>query len=548
MGTYRNNGSSTQRRKGAKAQEDAPVMAAGDAVLVDTGAYVEMQERLAALEWTLESMDWRLMTAQADQEFSRNGLATITELSRIMAIKNPLIKRSVAVQRLYVFGQGFTVRAEEPAIDDALTVFYEDPKNAVELGQQEMSAKEVELQVTGNLFFCLFINRASGRVRLRTVPFEEIQDVVCDPDDARTPWFYLRTWTETRLDMQTGAQEVSTEEAYYPDWRYDPVQKPAFIGSRPVMWESPIFHVKVGSFSNWKFGLSEVYAAIDWAKAYKEFLEDWASIVRAYRRFAFQLQQPGGKSAVMAAKTKLASSSSGDGTITNPAPVVGSTFISGEGVKLEAVRTSGATVSAEDGRRIMLMVAASMNLPETFYGDASVGSLATAKSLDRPTELAMKDRQSLWADTLNAIHDFVLLWQVKAPQGSLRGLGTIARTVEEGVTYERVVWNEGVEPRVETTFPPLVQEDVPAVIGAMVDAATLRGQALAGTVDLRTLSSMLLSALGVGDVDQVIDRMFPEGARGAGRGAEETTPAAEAAMVEAVRELREAIGRLEIGE
>ena len=399
MGTYRNNGSSTQRRKGAKAQEDAPVMAAGDAVLVDTGAYVEMQERLAALEWTLESMDWRLMTAQADQEFSRNGLATITELSRIMAIKNPLIKRSVAVQRLYVFGQGFNVRADEPALDDALTAFYEDPKNVVELGQQEMSAKEVELQVSGNLFFCLFVNRASGRVRVRTVPFEEIDDIICDPNDARTPWYYRRLWTETTFDVQTGAQSVESMTAYYPDWRYDPVQKPAFIGSHPVMWEAPIFHVKVGSFAHWKFGLSEVYAAIDWAKAYKEFLEDWASIVRAYRRFAFQLQQPGGKSAVMAAKSKLASSASGDGTITNPAPVVGSTFIAGENVKLEAVRTSGATVSAEDGRRIMLMVAASMNLPETFFGDASVGSLATAKSLDRPTELAMRDRQMLWIDT-----------------------------------------------------------------------------------------------------------------------------------------------------
>ena len=512
----------------------------GDAVLLEVGEYAVMQERLAALEWALESMDWRALTAQADQEFSRPGLATITELSRIMAIKNPLIKRGVAVQRLYVFGQGFTVRAEEPAIDDALTAFYEDPKNAVEFGQQEMSAKEVELQVTGNVFFCLFVNRGSGRVRVRTVPFEEVQDVICDPDDARTPWFYLRSWTENRFDMQTGALEMSTQEAYYPDWRYDPVQKPAFIGSRPVMWESPIYHVKVGSFSSWKFGLSEVYAAIDWAKAYKEFLEDWASIVRAYRRFAFQLQQPGGKSAVMAAKSKLASSASGDGTITNPAPVVGSTFISGEGVKLEAVRTSGATVSAEDGRRIMLMVAAATNLPETFFGDASVGSLATAKSLDRPTELAMKDRQSLWVDVLNAIHDFVLLWQVKAPTGSLRGLGTIQQVVEEGARYERVIWNADVEPRVETVFPPLVQDDTAAMIGAMVDAATLRGQALAGTVDLRTLSAMLLTALGVGDVDQVIDRMFPDGEPPAN---ETTMPAAEA-MVEAVRELRWAIAGL----
>ncbi len=509
--------------------------------MVEAGAYVEMQERLAALEWTLETMDWRLLSAQADQEFSRQGLNTITEFSRIMAVKNPLVKRGVTVQRLYVFGQGFTVRAEEPALDEALTAFYDDPKNAVELSQQELSAKEVELQVSGNLFFCLFVNRTSGRVRVRTVPFEEVQDVVCDPNDAKTPWYYRRVWTENSIDLVTGAQEVRSREAYYPDWRYDPVSKPERIGALPVMWESPIFHVKVGSFSSWKFGLSEVYASIDWAKAYKEFLEDWASIVRAYRRFAFQLSQPGGKSAVMAAKSKLASSVGNDGTITNPAPVVGSTFVAGENVKLEAVRTSGATVSAEDGRRLLLMVAASLNLPETFFGDASVGSLATAKSLDRPTELGMKDRQSLWADTLNAIHDFVLFWQVKAPQGSLRGMGTVERVVEEGAAFERVVWNEDVSPRVETTFPPLVQADAPAMVAAMVDAATLRGQALAGTVDVRTLSAMLLSTLGVADVDQVIERMFPDGETGR---EEAGTPAAEAAMVEAVRELREAIGRL----
>jgi hypothetical protein len=115
--------------------------------------------------------------------------------------------------------------------------------------------------------------------------------------------------------------------------------------------------------------------------------------------------------------------------------------------------------------------------------------------------------------------------------------------VEGGQFSERVRWNEDVAPRVEVTFPPLVQGDAPALIGAMVDAATLRGQALAGTVDMRTLSAMLLNALGVADTDQVVDRMFPEG--GSERG-ETTTPAAEAAMVEAVRELREAIGRLEI--
>lgn len=497
---------------------------------------IEMQERLAALEWAFESLDWRVLSAQSEQEFSRQGLRDITEFSRIMALKNPLIKRSVGVQRLYVWGQGYNVRAETPELDDALTAFYADERNVTELSQRAMAEKEVELQVSGNLFLALFVNRASGRVRLRSIPFEEIDDILCDPDDVRTPRYYLRTWTEQRMDTQSGALSYEQRQAYYPDWRYDPVAKPESIGGRPVMWDTALCHVKVGGYAHWKFGLSEVYASIDWAKAYKEFLEDWASIVRAYRKFAFQLTQPGGKTAIQAAKAKLESGA----PVTNPAPVAGSTFIAGEGVKLEAVRTNGATVSAEDGRRLLLMVAASAGLPETFFGDASIGTLATAKSLDRPTELQMRDRQNLWVDVLNALHGYVLLWQVKAPQGTLRGLGTVERTVEDGQAFERVVWNEDISPRVAVEFPPLVQNDTPAMVGAMVDAATLRGQALAGTIDLQTLSGMMLSALGVQDTDQILARLFPDG---------ETpeTPAqtaTEAAMIEAVKELREAIAAL----
>lgn len=508
----------------------------GAASLLEAAEVVEMQERLAALEFALESLDWRLLSAQADQEFSRVGLRDITEFSRIMALKNPLIKRSVAVQRLYVFGQGFNVRAETPELDEALTTFYDDVRNVAELSQQEMASKEVELQVSGNLFFALFVNRLNGRVRLRSIPFEEIEEVICDPDDGKTPWFYRRLWVEHHIDMFSGATSQESMQAFYPDWRYDPISKPPAIGSTPIKWETSICHVKVNGFSHWRFGLSEVYASIDWAKAYKEFLEDWASIVRAYRKFAFQLTQPGGKSAVMAAKARLETGA----PVSNPAPAAGSTFIAGEGVKLEAVRTNGATVSAEDGRRLLLMVAASAGLPETFYGDASIGTLATAKSLDRPTELQMRDRQNLWVDVLNAIHDFVLLWQVKAPQGTLRGLGTIERTVEDKQNFERVLWNEDVSPRVAVEFPPLVQSDTPSMVGAMVDAATLRGQALAGTVDLPTLAGMLLSTLGVQDVDQVLDRLFPDGE--APEPSE--TSASEAAMVEAVRELRGAIAAL----
>lgn len=61
-----------------------------------------MQESLTRLEQTLYDESWRRLSMDADQEFSRPGLNEIIKLSRLMKLKNPLIGRGVAVQRLYV--------------------------------------------------------------------------------------------------------------------------------------------------------------------------------------------------------------------------------------------------------------------------------------------------------------------------------------------------------------------------------------------------------------------------------------------------------------
>jgi len=206
------------------------------------------------------------------------------------------------------------------------------------------------------------------------------------------------------------------------------------------------------------------------------------------------------------------------------------------------VRTAGATTSAEDGRRLLLMVAASMGLPESFFGDVSVGTLATARSLDRPTELKMRSRQTLWADVIEDILAYVVEWAVRAPNGDLKGSiqeeedGTPAvylSPVEDPLTGELVERDMTIS----VTFPSILEHDVAASVDAIVKAGTLGAAGMAaGTIDMRTLSRMLLSALGEQDVDALLDVIYPpEDEEG-----EEPTPEA-ATMVEAVRELREAI-------
>ena len=480
--------------------------------LANENNYDLFTEQLAELELALEDVGWLRLGGESLEEFSRDGLSAITRLSRLYYLKSPLIKRGVNVQTYYVWGQGMTVDIDDEEINEVIQEFRDDDGNRAALtSRQSQEIKERELQTDGNLFFVLFTNEATGKVRVRSIPFSEIANVIRNPDDNQEPWYYERKYMHEEVSLETGAAAQKEITEYYPDWKYHPKSKPKTINEKPVHWDRPVYHVKVGGFSNWKFGVSEVYAAIDWAKAYKEFLEDWASITRAYRRFAFQMTGMKSKAEIAAVKSKMSStyaSAGGTGAETTPPPVTGSIAMFTEGRELKPVRTAGATVSADDGRRIMLMVCAAQGLPETFYGDVSVGTLATAKSLNRPTELQMLSRQTLWGNIYEEIFDYVLMQQIRATGGALRGKGIVAEEEEFGNTEYKIVWNDEV--KVDIDFPPIIERDIDKLISSIVDAATLKGHMDAGTFERRDLTRMLLVALGEEDIDETLDALYPE--------------------------------------
>jgi hypothetical protein len=534
-----------------------------------------LQERLAELELAMEDQGWTRIDAGAGDthEFDRAALRSIGRMARLMYLKNPLIKRGVDVQTAYVFGQGVTIHGRAEAVNEVVQAFLDDAKNKAELtSHQARMLKEAELALFGNIFLVLFTNQTNGRVRVRSIPVDEVEDVITNPEDAKEPWYYKRCWRVRELEEASGEIKWVNRTAYYPDWRHRPqkARRPQAIGGQPVLWDSPVYHVKVGALSDMRFGLSEVYAALDWARAYKDFLEDWATIVRAYSRFAWKMTTQGGKRGVAAAKGKLGTTL-GTGTgyaETNPSPTVGSTFIGAEGTNMEPIRTAGATTSAEDGRRMLLMVAATVGFPETFFGDSSVGTLATAKSLDRPTELKIRSRQTLWADIYRDILSYVIEQAVRALKGLLHDLGNVTDE-DDGtpiITLDKDAAGKEMSADVDVLFPPILEHDITETINATISAATLNGQQPAGTMDLKTLSRLLLTSLGVDDIDAILDLLYPEGANiipaprqpaaaeaparlqpqgEEGEADEEEAPAeqpaAEAMMVEAVRELRAAL-------
>ena len=483
-----------------------------------------LQETITELSLSIEDRQWIALNKIVG-DFDRSQLTDIWALSRLMYLKNPLINRAVNLQSYYVWGQGWSIAAASPLVDERVQAFLDDPQNRAELtSHQARTLKEVDLQVYGNLFFVRFTDRESGAVQVRTIPCTEVTEIIANPDDRRDIWYYRREWVQSMLDEATGLISQHSLVTYYPDWQHQVPngRRPDTIGNKPVLWESPIYHVKVGGLTDMQFGVPETYQAIDWARAYKSFLEDWATIVRAYARFAWYLRVPS-KEGVAAAKARFGTTlgvggSSGE---TNPPPVVGSMLIGQEGYEPAPIRTAGATTHADDARRLLLMVCAAMGLPETFFGDASTGTLATAKSLDRPTELKFRDRQMLWADIFRNI------------------LGYVVDTAQEALVNPLPKidpeTDEDLDEHLDITFPPILEHDVEQSVRAIVSAATLDGKPLAGTIpDMETLSRMLLTALGEQNTDELLAAMFPE---------EEISSEAKT-FVAAIGELREAIANV----
>ena len=492
-------------------------------------------ERLVELELAIEDQGWMSIGGFGDNDFSREKLRVIGRNARLFYLKNPLINRGVNVQVYYVFGQGVNIRAEDETVNEVVQAFLDDARNQAEFtSQQSMEMKERELRILGNLFFVFFTEPKTGRVTARTIPVDEIEEVVCDPEDAKAPWMYKRMWASA-----SGAQQTE----YYPDWRFAPPSKPATApDGKRVNWDMPVYHVKTGGLPDMRFGVSEIYSALDWAKAYTQFLEDWATLTRAYSRFSHRMSLPT-KSDLAAAKTRLNTTMGASSGETNPKPLVGSMALTTPGVDISPMRIGGANVSAEDGRRMLLMVAAAVGLPETFFGDVSVGTLATANSLDRPTELKMVSRQTLWSNVFGNILDWVILQAVKA--GALSG--TVTPEIDGTPIVELEIDPKTGDPRDATvlvTFPPILEHDIGAGVDAVVKAATLDGKASTGWLDERELARMLLDALGETEIDAMLDRLYPPDEEG-----EPKEPAPETEeFVMALRDLREAVRVIISGE
>ena len=450
-------------------------------------------ESMAELELSRDSAGWQKLGEQANRDFTRDGLRKAGAQGRVMGIANTLIKRGRAIRYAYVWGQGLDISARDSAVNDVVQAFLDDESNRESFtGTQARQQREGALYDEGNHFRAHFTDPLTGRVQVRTILADEIDDIVTDPEDRTVPWYYIRSWTEQEVS-KTGTVTSAPRKAAYPALKYQPATRPKKLrlGSEEieVQWDAPVKHLKVNAIEGGKFGIGDSYASLPWAMGYKNFQEDWTQLMRALARIAF----------ITSSKTKSAAQQKRAQLQGMGAMPAGGTVNLTDDQKLEAVPKSGATIDAESGRPIAALVASGLDLPVTILlaDPGQTGARATAQTLDLPTRLIFQARQELHTEDLLDTLGYVVEQAVIAPRGPLRTKG---RAVRDGDRL-KVRFVDDSDSTIDVIWPSLEETDPKTMMDAIVAAEGIPD------VPKLPLIKLALQILGVRDIDELLQKI-----------------------------------------
>lgn len=454
---------------------------------------------------------WRVFAVLAEREFSAEGMVMLRSVCRLTAIANPMVKRGLNLRGFYVWGQGCAItarangknrdNAEEQDVQHVLAEHIADPGNQRAFyGQQAREENEHSLGTDGDVFVQLFTNPRTGWVQARTILADEVTEIITNPEDRSEPWYYRRVWTEETWDEQ-GRKTPRQVELLYPDVDYRPLSRPGRFAGAKIAWDAPVLHVPVNRPKGWLRGIPDAYSVVNWARAYKEFLEQWAGLMKSLSKFAWKMTAEG-KNREQAKAAMRAATDPRHRGLGGEEPVGSVALMPAAGGDLQAIPKSGATIDAESGRPLAMQVAAGLNIPVTMLlGDpGQTGARATAETLDWPTELGMMARRELWSWAQLRIARYVITESVRASQGRLKG-----KIKRDGVTGREVVTLAGeTDDTVDVIWPPLDKPDPKAIIDAVVAANAT------GTIKPDLVLRLVLDALGVREAEAIIEEMLDD--------------------------------------
>lgn len=399
------------------AQEDANNRISGaleiqnmrDEVTYLSGELKLAQEDMLRISDAFDNAGWSPLPGDEANEMPLKTVKKVSELARAMYAMNPFIKSGVSARIEYVWGKGVS-------FDGIEGISEEMESNRKKLfNSQAYEELERVLATDGNAFTALPVenelNTANSATAFR-ITLDEIEGVVANPIDKEEIWYYKREYTVQTVNSSTGEQnDKKSVIKYYPSMGYyQKLQEqgknlPRRWGKYGVEQNFVIQHVAVNKQVGWRWGVPDIMPVIFWAKAYKEYLEDNALLVKAYSRLAWQVKASSAGGA-QAAAAQVMTPPTRD-PMTGNLRDVGGTAIGGPGSELSPVAATGSSVDFSKGAPLASAIAAGLEVSlVVITRDPGSGNRATAETLDLPTLKAMESRQQLHTDRFLELFEF----------------------------------------------------------------------------------------------------------------------------------------------
>ncbi len=442
------------------------------------------REATASVEADLaiEDAGWINISSTTADVISSAERITNLQLSRLYSTKDPLGKQSIRLWTDYTFGSGMTSHSDEEKTEEVRKSFWESKDNQSVLSARGQRKSSDKLLIDGEVFFAIFLG-SEGKATIRWIDPLEITEIITDSDDKENVLYYKREWAD--------AQSITHTTIYRSTTNIKGIGAKSAEGQHIAPTDDAlVYHLTYNTIT--QRGNPLLLPALTWMKYYTKFLSSRIAVMLALAKFAWKTKVTGGQAQVDAIKAKT------EGKEVN----AGSQLLENMGSDTTPIKTeTGASAAYQDGRMIKLQVAAAVGIPEQYYGDISIGNLATAKTVELPMMKMFQSYQKVWEDTYKDINEVVF----------------DHNNIPEDKQY------------VDMDFPKIAPEDILAAAQAMVSIL----QALPALGDTDDVKQIALMYLGINDPAEVLDALG------------KTEGTTEAQILRAVKQLREALTKKE---
>lgn len=363
----------------------------------------DLEESLLQISDAFDNVGWSPLESEQAREMPLKTVKQISEIARAMDAINPYVKRAVDARISYIWGNG----VEFDQMEDATKKILRKNRHTV-FSQQGYEERERALATDGNLFTALHREDNS----LFRVPLAQIVGSISNPDNDEEIWYFKREWeikSKSRIDPD-GVEQKVTKTLYYPTLRYatkledEGKELPKRWGKFGVDQSYVIQHDAVNKQIGWRWGLPDITAVIFYAKAYKEYLEDNITLVKAYSRIAWQVKTSS-QGVANSAAAQYRSVPTRD-PITGEVQSAGATAITGTGTELVPTALSGSNVDFTNGKPLAAAIAAGLSVPIDVVVPESGAGSGTGAGIDLATLKTMEARQEFWANSFLDMFEF----------------------------------------------------------------------------------------------------------------------------------------------